>query len=404
MLMRVDGKGMRWRDGLMAAALLLTSVVVAKPYQPADDRQVLAVIPAGARHAELSARDLAHTRVDVALRLATFYIKQARISGDLRFLGYADAVLQPWLAGQQQSADALVLHATVLQSRHEFVGALQVIEQALRLRADDPQAWLTRATIQRVLGNYDEALLACQELKPRAGDEVIELCTQSLRGLTGDLAAAYARISKLSSQNMPAAERAWRDSELGEMAVRLGDDMQAEHWFQNGLRFAPDDFYIEAAYADLLLRNRRAAAALTLLKGQDSIEPLLLRIAIAQKQLNHPGMASSRTRLDAAFAAEAQRGEGIHRREQARFLLEVQEQPQAALQVALANWQVQHETDDVLVLLRAAQAAGKPALAQPTREFVRVHKLEDVRIDAMLASSSAVSLNIQNSNAMKVAQ
>jgi hypothetical protein len=188
------------------------------------------------------------------------------------------------------------------------------------------------------------------------------------------------------------------------MAVRLGDDMQAEHWFQNGLRFAPDDFYIKAAYADLLLRNRRAAAALTLLKGQDSIEPLLLRIAIAQKQLNHPGMASSRTRLDAAFAAEAQRGEGIHRREQARFLLEVQEQPQAALQVALANWQVQHETDDVLVLLRAAQAAGKPALAQPAREFVRAHKLEDVRIDAMLASSSALSLNIHNSNAMKVAR
>jgi Tfp pilus assembly protein PilF len=401
MLMRIDGKGMRWQGWLIAIALLSSSVMVAKPYQPTDDRQVLAVIPAGVRHTELSARDLARTRVDVALRLATFYISQARISGDLRFLGYADAVLQPWLSGQQQSADALVLHATVLQSRHEFIAALQVIDQALQLRADDPQAWLTRATIQRVLGRYDEAMFACQKLGSRAGEEVIALCTQSLHGLTGDLPAAYVRISNLSSQNMPAAERAWRDSELGEMAVRLGDDAQAEHWFQNGLRSAPDDFYIKAAYADLLLRGHRAAEVLTLLKSQDTIEPLLLRIAIAQKQLNDPGLAASRARLEAAFAAEEQRGEGIHRREQARFLLEVQEQPQAALQVALTNWQVQREADDVLVLLNAAQAAHKPALAQPAREFVQEHQLQDVRIDALFTRNK-LNFNAADTSAMRL--
>ena len=82
---------------------------------------------------------------------------------------------------------------------------------------------------------------------------------------------------------MPPAERAWRDSELGEMAVRLGRDVEAEHWFQNGLRASPGDFYIRAAYADLLLRNGRTREVLTLLKGQESLKPLLLRIAIAQK-------------------------------------------------------------------------------------------------------------------------
>jgi hypothetical protein len=398
-----DRQAMGWRGCVAIMALLMSSLAVAKPYQPTDDRQVLAVIPAGARHAELSARDLASKRIDVALRLATFYITQARSSGDLRFLGYADAVLQPWLSGKQQSADALVLHATVLQSRHEFIAALSVIDQALQLRVDDPQAWLTRATIQRVLGNYPEALSACQELGRRAADDVTALCTQSLRGLNGELPAAYARISSLSSQSMPAAQRAWRDSELGEMAVRLGNDAQAEHWFQNGLRFAPEDFYLKAAYADLLLRNRRAAEVLQLLAGQDSIEPLLLRIAIAQKQLSHPGLAASSARLEAAFAAEAQRGEGIHRREQARFLLEVQSQPQAALQVAVENWRVQHETDDVLVLLHAAQAAGKPALAQPARDFVLEHKLQDVRIDAIIAGN-ARSLVARDLNAREVAR
>jgi len=160
----------------------------------------------------------------------------------------------------------------------------------------------------------------------------------------------------------------------------LGRNAEAEHWFQNGLRFAPDDFYIKAAYADLMLRTQRAKDVLTLLKGQDSIEPLLLRIAIAQKQLRDPRLATSRTRLEAVFAAETQRGEGIHRREQARFLLEVQEQPQRALEVALDNWQIQHETDDLLVLMHAARAAGEPLRAEPALQFMKVHSLEDVRM------------------------
>src|SRR4029077_1615740 len=129
-----------------------------------------------------------------------------------------------------------------------------------------------------------------------------------------------------------------------------------EHWFRNGLRFGPDDFYIRAAYADLLLRNHRPREVLELLQGRESLDPLLLRIAIAQKQLRDPGLEQSRARLSAAFAAESQRGDGVHRREESRFLLEIQNNPRAALQAATANWQVQREVEDVLVLVRAACA------------------------------------------------
>src|SRR5260370_1139664 len=125
---------------------------------------------------------------------------------------------------------------------------------------------------------------------------VAELCREGIRGLTGYLPPAYAAISQISSQGMPAEERAWRDSELGEMAVRLGKDYEAERWFSDGLRSSPGDFYIRASYADLLLRNVRAPEALTLLKGQDTLEPLLLRIASAQKVLRHPGARHSRAR------------------------------------------------------------------------------------------------------------
>jgi tetratricopeptide (TPR) repeat protein len=394
---RVFARGGLLRDILWAIVLgSLACVADSRPFIPQDDSTVLAEVTPGTRHAELAARQVASKRLDVALPLAQLYIKQARSTGDLRLLGYAEAVLAPWIGptavlapgSTAASADALVLHATVLQSRHEFLRALSVLEQARTLRPDDAQAWLTSATVFRVLGRYDDSLAACERVAARADPAIAELCMQSVRGLTGDLPSAYAAISQVNSQGMPAEERAWRDSELGEMAVRLGNDDQAEHWFQSGLRSSPGDFYIRASYADLLLRNGRARETLTLLKGQDTLEPLLLRIAIAQKILRDPGLQQSSARLAAAFTAEAQRGEGIHRREEARFLLDVQNDARAALTAAQENWKVQHECDDVLVLMRAAHAAGAPQAAAVAEAFVREHGIQDVRIAAVMGVRS----------------
>jgi len=380
---------MRRRLMLAAAPVIAISgigVAIGEPYLPSNDSAVLGSVPAGARHAEANTRLMARDRIDVALPLAQLYIKQARSTGDLRYLGYAEAVLGNWIGPTTTSAEALVLHATVLQSRHDFSRALTVLQRALALKPDDAQAWLTVATVLRVLGRYDEAGGACEEVSRRADAAVAELCRQGLRGLTGQLASAYAEVQRISSREMPDAERAWRDSELGEMAVRLGDDAAAEHWFRNGLHFSPGDFYIRAAYADLLLTVHRPHEVLALLHGQESLEPLLLRIAIAQKELHDPGLQESRARLSAAFAAESQRGDGVHRREESRFLLEIQNDPRAALKAATANWQVQREVEDVLVFLRAANASGTPEAAAAAREFVRKHATEDARMIPLLDS------------------
>ncbi len=312
---------------LFAAALL--SVVylpraVAGPYVPSSDRAILAELPSGTRHAGVSARRLARGRVDVAIPFTQFYLQQSRLSGDLRYLGLAEAVLTPWVKQSPPVPDALVLQATLQQSRHEFSASLATLERALSVRPNDPQALLIRATVLRVLGRYPEAGASCEQfsriVEPRLG----ALCTQSLRGLNGHLESAYSELAQLSSQGWLNSEKSWLCSELGEMAVRLGRDADARRWFQQDLNLVPTDFYVRAAYADLLLRQGRPGEALTLLQGYESFEPLLLRIAIAQRQLHDPRQAQSSARLRAAFAAETQRGEGVHRREQARFLLEVE--------------------------------------------------------------------------------
>ena len=155
----------------------------------------------------------------------------------------------------------------------------------------------------------------------------------------------------------------------------------AEHWLREGLAVAPDDFYMRAACADVLLRQGRAAETLQLLAGYESMEPMLLRIAIAHAVLGQRERAHERPLLSSAFDVEQQRGDAVHRREQARFLLDVARQPAAALAAAQENWQVQREPDDVLILLRAAQAAQRPTAAEPALQFLRQHSLQDVRLD-----------------------
>jgi tetratricopeptide (TPR) repeat protein len=378
------------RFALTAWLLAAMSVARADPYVPDSDAVILAELPAGAHYADLTARRLARGRLDVTVPLAQFYIQQSRLSGDLRFLGYADAVLAPWLDHRPAAVDALVLHATVQQSRHEFDQALATLDLALAVRPNDPQAALTKATILRVLGRYPEAALACDQFARSVDKSLAELCTQSVRGLDGHLEAAYAALLQVSTQGWLKTEKSWLYSELGEMAVRLGADDEARRWFQRDLDLVPADVYVRTALADLLLRQGHDAEALDLLRGMESFEPLLLRIAIAQQRLHDPALTQSSARLRAAFSAELQRGEAVHRREQARFLLEVEHQPQLALEAARENWKVQREPEDILMLVAASRATGHPDAAEPAREFVRRTGLTDARLSAAPAASVAM--------------
>jgi tetratricopeptide (TPR) repeat protein len=362
--------------------LALAGTAFATPHVPGNDADVLAELPAGTAHVGAPARQLARARLDVALPLAHFYISRSRATGDLRFLGYAEATLAPWLNQTPVSPAVLVLHATILQSRHAFDASLAELDRALAARPDDVQAWLTRATVLRVLGRYDEALASCEHLADAADPAITTLCRESLRGLTGHLEAAYAALVSLPLQALPDPARVWRYSELGEMAERLGNDAAAEHWFLNGLALAADDFYIRAAYSDLLLRQGRNPEALHLLNDYRSMEPMLLRVAIAEKLQGDSNGPQTRALLSNAFTVEEERGDAVHRREQARFLLDVEQRPAAALAAAQQNWRVQREPDDVLILLRSAYAAQQPQAAAPALEFLRDRKLEDVRLNS----------------------
>src|SRR3546814_10189203 len=76
--------------------------------------------------------------------------------------------------------------------------------------------------------------------------------------------------------------------------------------------------------------------------------------------------------LGERFAATRTRGEATHRREEARYLLELRHEPAAALKLAIANWSVQREPLDARIFLECAVAAKDPAAAQPVRDWMKI--------------------------------
>jgi hypothetical protein len=178
---------------------------------------------------------------------------------------------------------------------------------------------------------------------------------------------------------------------LAETGERLGDWALAEAHYVKGIELTPQDNFLLVAYADFLLDRARPREVLALLADHTQSDTAFLRLALAESAL-HSGLAARYTWIMAArFEALTLRGSDFFGREQARFALELQHDPQQALNMARRNWQVQREPWDTRLLLQAAIAAGEPGAASEALEFLAKAKLEDP-IVASLARDLAARL------------
>jgi tetratricopeptide (TPR) repeat protein len=349
----------------MAAAglALAASIAGASPYLPADDATVLEQVPERSdleRLAPLRAAVAADGEdLGAALALATGYIGIGRRNSDPRFIAHAQAALSPWLSRPHPPERVLVLEAITLQYLHQFDPALTLLERALAREPLDAQAWLTRATLLELRGDYAGARRACARLVRAADDFTALTCLGSVAGRNGELAASWSALQVSSSltSRLPAALRAWRLSVVAEMAERRGDDEAAEAYLRAALQAARDDPYLKAAYADLLLRTGRAPDVIALLAGSEAQDPLLLRLAVAGQRLGSRETARWILAYAERLRAAERDRDNTHLREQAMYLLEVRGDAAAALDTARRNWAVQREPADLRIYARSAARA-----------------------------------------------
>ncbi|WP_372982789.1 tol-pal system YbgF family protein, partial [Marinobacter sediminum] len=183
-----------WLGFSLAGSLLAAPAVTAAPnpiQNDFSDNAVLATLPDVSPTLN-SASDDVGALADEVQQL----IGQARETGDPRFLGYAERLLQSW--PEAEYTDRLrVLRATLAQSLHRFDAARQDLEQVLQTtqqRQQRIQSRLTLANLELVQGNYDKARQHCQELASIYPGLIAASCLAQTDARTGQAEAAYAHL------------------------------------------------------------------------------------------------------------------------------------------------------------------------------------------------------------------
>jgi Tfp pilus assembly protein PilF len=380
---------------VLAGALLLWTAAYAAPHVPTDDRAVLERLPAKPNDPVM--RELRGLRAalaaspqdaELASRLALRYFELASAEGDPRYVGYAEAALQPW---RNRDAPMRVLFArgVVRQYRHDFAGALEDFAAVVQREPDHVGAHAWRAAIFMVQADYASAARECEALEGNAGELLSSGCGTYVEATTGHTREAFEELSgALQAHPEASAEaRLWVLTRLAEMQWRLGDPGSADRLFRQALALGVDDNFLLAAYADFLLERGRAQEVVAMLKAWRRSDTLLLRLALAEKKLGLREADADIQSLGERFAAAALRGERLHMGEEARYLLDLKGDARAALGVALENWKVgQREPRDALIVLEAAVAARDARAAEPVLRWLRESGFESARLKRLASA------------------
>jgi hypothetical protein len=308
-------------------------------------------------------------------------ITLARESAQARYLGRAQAVLQPWWDKADAPTELAVLQATVQQSRHEFAAAHAVLERVLQREPQHAQALLTLATLERVAANYPAAERACAQLRQTTAVLYAQACSLETQSLQGKHRAAQQGFASLLANAADPATQSWLWSLAGENEERAGHDDKAYQAYQTSMQLATDN-YTALAAADVLLRTGQAAAVLPWLSKLPDSEAALLRRAYAYKQLQNPQWQVIAKELELRFTALEQRGDApvLHAREQALAYLWLAQDGVKALQSAQLNLSLQKEPLDWWIALQSAQLARDSVGVQKIVSDIAAVGLRDSRL------------------------
>jgi hypothetical protein len=384
--------------------VVMMEAIQAKPFIPEHDTQVLERLPGQLFQSKSNAK-IKQLRTQIrnhpndwssTSQLAQHYINLAKIQADPRYMGYAQAILNPWWQNSQQSPKALIMRAIIRQNAHDFGGALKDLDQILNVQPGHVQANLIKATTATVQGNYPLAIEHCRQLMRRSSMLLALVCQSTPASLSGNAEPSYKLVRQILSTtgSIPEKESVWAWTSLAEIAWRLGYFEAADQHFLTAMQTGIKDFYLFRVYADFLLQQHRPHDVIKLIASETRIDSLLLRLALAEQMTLSEQLSNHIALLNERFEANRKRGSSLHKGDEARFKLHLLNQPQTALQLARQNWQVQRESADTYILLQSAIAANDTKMIKKVEHWLIKQGTEDVLIKQILATKRGQSYEL----------
>lgn len=414
------------------AVLSLTTinVVVAEPYIPNDDEQVLLTL--NPSHNNQNGSDDVVTTQDIlehltperltkltqqsatnVIPLITAYIQHGKQQAKTRYIGYAQALLEPLLDRNPSDSRLLLLQAEIAEFQHRFPETIELLQQAIassNTRRNRANAHLRLANLYTLQGQYAKAARECQFLRRLTTSVFQQSCTVVIQSRTGQLTKAQQVIEQMqtghTAENTNTAKdpkwQAWLANTQAELAAQTStSSISPSQYFQQAIQHEPDDLHYRLSYVDWLLlhaNNTTPAqeAERILQPAPNSIGVQIRRayIDLLQERPTSPVAATRRENIDNFFQRAELTNDQGSLRELAYYQFFVQQHYALALTLALQNWQIQKEPLDTYLVLAAnakllaqndhkltpAQAEALAAEVKSVRQFLDQNQYEDARL------------------------
>ncbi len=313
--------------------------------------------------------------------------------GSPRAYGKALALVESWPGSDPLPVAVRLVKADILQHNHRFDAALEELQEILAVDPGNPRALQMQPQVSLVAGHLDLVADHCRQLA-RVGYAILALnCQAQLDGLTGNAHRALQQVeAALAAGRLPRALSFELHVTAADIARRLNASPVAIGHYRDALRLNPDSRYVAISYAARLIERGQAADAARFLQTRrdldNSLELEILRVRAlldsGQPQQVRPALAV----LERKIQALAQRGADQPHKLIALYALELADDPQLAHDAALANWMVQKDPSDTLLLARSAAASGHHGSLARLAGWRTRTGLQDYRLDAILAEAS----------------
>ncbi|GAB2886020.1 tetratricopeptide repeat protein [Streptomyces deserti] len=387
---RAAAAGRRWRAAHLAGCAVLLAVALtagAVAVGGVQDRRSapVAAMPGGGALAPgvLPGGDLdagirslqAHLRAQPRdfggwATLGLAYVEQARTKGDPSRYPQAERALERSLALEPGNDQALAGRAALAAARHDFPGALEYADRALKQNPYSERALSTRIDALVELGRYEDAARAADTADDRRPGVPVFTRYAYVRELRGDVRTARSVLERALAGAASPADVAYVATALGQLAWNQGDHKAALRHYARAL--AADEDYLPALEG----RARAQAASGDRAAAIDGLERVVARTPlpgplVALGELYEArGAEGDRARardqyaLVDAWTALARAG-GVNADLDTALAAADHGDKKEALRAARAEWNRRHSVHTADALAWALHVNGRDAEALP---------------------------------------
>jgi tetratricopeptide (TPR) repeat protein len=248
------------------------------------------------------------------VELAQIYIQEARVTAlHHEYFPKAERLLDKALKIDPNDFNAIITKASMMATLHQFEQAKQLAQKAIFLNPYNAFSYGVLCDAHVELGEYDEAVNACDKMLSIRPDLRSYARASYLREIHGDNAGARQAMQMAGESGVMGQEnRAWAFYNLGKLFLNEGKLDTAEYIFNGILQERSDYAFAISGLAQVKCAQNKYDEAVALLKNAFSTTPehsFIEELANVYRATEHTTLAEETIeRVEKEFADHVKEG------------------------------------------------------------------------------------------------